>query len=275
MNTSLDTLRLRVLLCFLSTDNTACTVTGISRTLGEQKYKITRILSSLEQEKLIDKSNPRNPKLTEYGLQEAKKYEERISVILNHLTYEGLDTESAYHDALYWALCSTEKSIQAIRAAQERYRIKYELKNKSKFSGTVFCKHIKDGTYQFPFVIYNKNIKNNTNISNANDYLEHPCTLTVKNGTGIIQLRAVNTYYSSANERRLKIQIQNMQFADGDIFIRAEKNANIFSLPASVLNFINIGTGVGQILHGSICLKIQYAEQSTIAEDTAIFTILI
>ncbi|MCM1115451.1 MAG: hypothetical protein NC397_08150 [Clostridium sp.] len=272
MNTSPDILRLRVLLCFLSEDETASTVTGISRTLGEPKYKITRILSALEQEKLIDKSNPRNPKLTEYGLQEAKRYEERISVIFNHLIYEGLDTESACHDALYWSMCSTEKSMQAIRATEERYRVKYNLRDKSRFSGSLFCKQIKDGTYQFPFVIYTDKIENKTNISPANDYLEHPCTLIVKDGVGTIQFQAINTF--SAGRKRNKV-IQNLQYIDADLFIRAEKNANIFSLPASALSFINIGTGVGQILHGSICLKIQYAEQNTIAEDTAIFTILI
>lgn len=272
LNTSPNILWLRVLLCFLSEDETASTVTSISRTLDEQKYKITRILSSLEQEKLIDKSNPRNPKLTEYGLQKAKKYEERISVILNHLTYEGLDTESAYHDALYWALCSTENSMQAIRATEERYRVKYNLRNKSKFSGSLFCRNIKNGTYQFPFVIYTDKIENKTNISTVNDYLEHPCTLIVKDGTGTIQFRAVNAF--SIDRKRNRV-IQNLQYIDGGIFIRAEKNANIFSLPASALDFINIGTGVGQILHGSICLKIQYAEQGTIVEDAAIFTILI
>lgn len=272
MNTTPDILQLRVLLCFLSEDESANTVTGISKTLGEQKYKITRILSSLEQEKLIDKSNPRNPKLTEYGLLEAKKYEERICIILNHLIHEGLDTESAYHDALYWALCSTEKSMQTIRATEERYRVKYNLRSKSKFSGSLFCKNITDGTYQFPFVIYTDKIKNKTNISSANDYLEHPCTLIVKNGTGTIQFRTVNPFFPNRKGSRI---IQNLQYMDSDIFIRAEKSANVFSLPASALHFINIGTGTGQILHGSICLKIQYTEQNKTVEETAIFTILI
>lgn len=276
MNTSIDILRLRVLLCFLSADKTSCTVTGISKTLGEQKYKIARILSALEQEKLIDKTNPRSPKLTDAGLQEAKKYEERIDITLNHLIYEGVDTESAYHDALYWSLYSTEKSMQVIRATEERYRVKNALNDKTKFSGSVLCRHIKDGTYQFPFVIYTQQIKDKTNISDANKYLAHPCSLTVKNGTGTIQLRAVNPLQPPNQDKKAMVQIQNMHYADGDMFIRAEKNANVFSLPASALDFINIGTGVGQILHGSLCIKIQCTSPNGImTEETGIFTILI
>lgn len=273
MNTSPDILRLRVLLCFLSSDKAAITVTGISRTLGEQKYKITRILSSLEQEKLIDKTNPRNPKLTEYGLLEAKKYEERISVIVNHLIRGGLDTESAYHDALHWALYSTEKSMQTVKVTEERCAVKYALKDKSKFTGSLFCKHIKDGTYQLPFVIYSDKIKKNTNISDFNDYLEHPCTLIVKDNVGTIQFRATNAF--SIDRKRNRV-IRSLQYIDGDMFIRAEKNANIFSLPASALSFINIGTGAGHILHSSLCLKIQYSSyDASEKEATVIFTILI
>lgn len=276
MNTSIDILRLRVLLCFLAEDKYACTVTGISKTLGEQKYKIARIIAALEQEKLIDKTNPRNPKLTDSGLRKAKKYEERIGITLNHLIYEGLDTESAYHDALYWALYSTEKSMQAIRETEERYRVKYELKDKTKFGGAMFCRHIKDGTYQFPFVIYNEHIKNKSNIAETNNFLVHPCTLIVKNGAGIIKLRATNTYGSFSYDKKKTEQIQSLMYNDGDMFIRAEKNANVFSLPASALNFINIGSGVGQILHGSLCLKIQkLTSNDKIIEDTAIFTIFI
>ena len=272
MHTSPDILRLRVLLCFLSSDNAADTVTGISKTLGEQKYKITRILSSLEKEGLIDKTNPRNPKLTDIGLQEAKRYEERISVILNHLIYEGLDTESAYHDALYWSLYSTEKSMQAIRTTEEKYRVKYEFRNKSKFSGSLLCKSIKDGTYQFPFVIYTESINNNTNISEVNSSLKNPCNLSVKNGIGTVQLRAENTF---DNNRKAMLQIQSIKYIDGDTFIRAEKNANVFSLPVSAFSFINIGTASELILHGTLYLKIQYSLNNTIKEEVTIFTILI
>lgn len=258
-------------MCFLSSDDATSTVTGISRTLGEQKYKITRMLSSLEKEGLVDKTDSRNPKLTDYGVQEAQKYDERISVILNHLIYEGLDTESAYHDALYWTLYSTEKSMQAIRKTEERYRVKYELKDKSKISGSLFCKHTKDGIYQFPFIIYTEKINNNTNISEANNCFENPCILNIKNGVGTIQLRAVHSFVNSGKA----FQIQNIQYADGDMLIRAEKNANIFSFPASAVSFINIGNGTQQILHGSLCMKIQYSSRNKLEEQTAIFTILI
>ncbi|MCC8015875.1 MAG: hypothetical protein LIO43_00415 [Clostridiales bacterium] len=227
MNTYPDILRLRVLLCFLSSDKSAGTVTGISKTLGEQKYKITRVLSSLEDEKLVDKTNPRSPKLTDLGYIEAKKYEERINITLNHLMYEGVDMESAYHDALYWSLYSTEKSMQVIRSAEERYRVKYELRNKSRFSGSVLCKHIKDGAYQFPFVIY-KNNTERSNLSGVNDCFENQCTLILKNAVGTIQLRALPLHNIKREKNTIR-QIRDIWYLDGDRFIRAEKSANLFS----------------------------------------------
>lgn len=41
---------LRVLLCFLQSDPEDCTVTGISRTLHEEKYTVSRAMAALEKE---------------------------------------------------------------------------------------------------------------------------------------------------------------------------------------------------------------------------------
>ncbi len=60
MAESSEMLRLRALLGFYNDDNV--TVTGLSRSLGEEKYTISRLLSSLEEEGLVDRSNNRHPK---------------------------------------------------------------------------------------------------------------------------------------------------------------------------------------------------------------------
>lgn len=268
MKPNSDILRLRVLLCFLSSENN-CTVTGIARTLGEEKYKISRILSSLEKEKLVDKTNPRSIGLTELGAIEAEKYSQRIRIVLNHLTYEGLDTQSALHDAFYWALYSTKKSIEVISSTEKKYRLKYKLRDKESFGGKFFCRQLENGVYRFPFVVYSQSISDNSNISHTNGCFINPCTLTVENGKGFVQLQAVNNFKNSA-------KIQTIEYSDGDLLIRAEKSADVFSFPAEAVKFINLGSGIDQIMHGSLKLKIQYSQNGgDIVDETGILTLLI
>ena len=68
-----DLLRLRVMLCFLESAPGDCTVTGISQTLKEEKYKISRVLIALEKEGLVDRFDTRNSHLTETGQEAAKR----------------------------------------------------------------------------------------------------------------------------------------------------------------------------------------------------------
>ena len=154
-----EILRLCILLCFLKSDSCDCTVTGISRILNEEKYRISRMIISLEKEGLIDRDNIRNPVLTPKGYEKAKYYAERTDIALNHLVYEGVDTESAKRDAFYWALYCTDKTMDVIRATEERYRVKYELREQKQFSGAALCRKFHDGCYQFPFIIYREQAK--------------------------------------------------------------------------------------------------------------------
>lgn len=89
-----EILKLRVLLCFLQSAPENCTVTGISRTLNEEKYKISRMIISLEKDGLIDRNDIRNPVLTPRGYEEAKRYSDRIDFTLSHLLYEGISSRS-------------------------------------------------------------------------------------------------------------------------------------------------------------------------------------
>ena len=80
---------------------------------------------SLEKDGLLDRTDLRHPKLTEEGIKSAEYYEDRTSVILNHLLYEVLDIESAEHDSYAWALYSSENVMEIIRSSEQRYRAKY------------------------------------------------------------------------------------------------------------------------------------------------------
>lgn len=87
--------------------------------LGEGKQKVSRIFMALEREGLLDRSDPRRPCLTEAGRARAAYYEERMNVVLNHLLYEGLDIDSAMHDAYAWALIRSEHAFRLYTPAEE------------------------------------------------------------------------------------------------------------------------------------------------------------
>ena len=50
---------------------------------------------------------------------------------------EGVDLESAQRDSFYWALYCSDSTMEAVRAMEERYRVKYELRNQKQFRGSV------------------------------------------------------------------------------------------------------------------------------------------
>lgn len=272
-----DILRLRVLLCFLNLPVEDCTVTGISRTLNVEKYKISRMIIALENDGYINREDVRHPILTPTGYQEAVRYSDRMNVTLNHLLYEGVDIENAKQDAFYWALYCSDKTMDAVRATEERYRVKYELRGQKQFSGAALCKKLHDGCYQFPFLIYREHVKNGNNLSMANDGFEHPCNLCIKDGTGVIQMRVQSvSAKSKANGKLMHGQVNSLKYFNAGRYISAELSGNVLSFPAESLHFVNMGTGVGQILHGSVCLKMECSVGVLhMPESTAIFTILI
>ena len=276
MSTTPDILKLRVLLSFLKEDET-CTVTGISKTLGETKQTISRIIIAMEEEGLIDRSNTRQPVLTDKGKNKAAIYTERIRLSLNHLIREGVNIESAKNDAYHWALYNTDETMEVISRLEEQYRIKHLFKDEFKFNGSTLCKKMHDGEYSFPFTIYREHIHDGDNISMANSGFEHPCVLSVKNGVGTIQLKAVNIIGNSAYTGKImKGMIKSLKYFESGNYIGAERSGNIFSIPASAVRFINMGEGIGQTLHGTASLKMQCSAGILhMPESGAIFAMLI
>lgn len=272
-----DILKLRILLCFLKTGRNGCNVTGISKTLIEEKYTISRMLIAMEKEGLIDRSDMRNPVLTEKGKEEAWRFSERIDITLSYLMYEGVDIENARKDAFHWALYSTDKTMEVIFAVEERHRVKNELSAKKCFNGETLCRKLKNASYQFPFMLYRNEAKNGKNISMANEGFEHPCVLYVEEGVGNIRLRAVGVNEKSGlTGRSMFGRVQSLQYFDNGIYCNAEKNGDVLSFPAKVLSFVNVGSGPGQVLHGSVRLKMECSVGTVHMPDSeAVFTMII
>ena len=98
-------------------------------------------------------------------------------------------------------MCIRDRNV--IRSADEKCRIKYELRDKRQFGGSLLCRNMKDGEYKFPFIIYREYAKNGDSISMANDGFEHPCTLSVIRGNGTILLKAVDMNARSGYDGKL------------------------------------------------------------------------
>lgn len=272
---SAEILKLRTMLLFLNRNQKNCTVTNVARILGEEKYRISRLLSEMEKEGWVDKADPRNPRLTPEGERKALWYRERIEVITDHLMYEGVDVESAQKDAFCWALCNTECSMEAIRKSTEKYRIKNLLRGQRRFTGSALCRQMRDGIYQFPFVIYREKAEYGSHISMADEAFEHPCTIGVEGGEGVLRLRTQTISLPVGdNGEKQHGRIKEVQYYEYGNLIPAEINGNVISIPMSVLQFMNLGEG--QLLHGSVCLhlKISCGWEHTQTANT-IFTVFI
>ncbi len=277
MPESLEILKMRVLICFLNENARICTVTGLATMFGEGKQKMHRIFATLEKEGLLNRSNPRSPVLTELGREKAHYYENRINIVLNHLLYEGLDMDNAEHDAYAWALFSSDKGMEIIKSSEQRYRAKYELRKREQFDGTELCKHLHDGEYRLPFLIYKEHMTDGNNLSMSNSGFEHPCILTVTNGEGTIQLRPKEIWARSQMTGQEMIgRVRMLMYWDGMTFKNAETVNGMLTFPASTLSFLNIGSGMEQILHGSVCLKMQCSVGTNhMPEATAIFAAML
>lgn len=256
---------------------TSCTVTGISRTLDVTKQTISRIIMELEQEGFIDRSDVRHPKLTDAGYRVAQMYEEKISVSMNHLMYEGVSIDHAKHDAYFWALYNSENTMDVIRSSEKIVRVKYELRKQRKFSGLFLSQMLEDGEYSLPFIMYRENTKNGSNVSILDDLFEHPCILTMKDKKGFIQLRTVCSVYPfECRDEFMHCKINNVQYYDNGVYINAEKSGDTFAIPFDVLNFINMGKGTYQMFHGSVCCKISWDSRNHHGgEAISFFTILL
>lgn len=111
----------------------------------------------------------------------------------------------------------------------------------------------------------------------ANEAFSHPCTLAVANGIGVVRLHPVDlSARSQMTGREMNGRVRRLMYLDGSAFAPAYDDGRAISFPARTLHFLNIGSGVGQILHGSVCLRMQCSVGTKhMPESTAIFTILI
>lgn len=72
MPDTIDILKLRILICLLKMSPESCTVTNLAKTLATEKYAVSRAMSMLERESLLDRSEARKHRLTPSGVEQAQ-----------------------------------------------------------------------------------------------------------------------------------------------------------------------------------------------------------
>lgn len=268
-----EKLRVRILIYFLDSGVSDGSVTKIARTLGVEKYVISRAISAMEKDNLIHRQG-RNLSLTEKGGELAHLYEERLEMITNYLMGEGVDMESASQDAMSWSICSTDHSLEVLRTVREQKRVKAALREQAYFSGTALCKAMREGIYRCSFLIYREEMKNGTHLSQANDVFEHPCTLRMNQGEGTLFLKTKAVTAGNVSlGRSMKVTVRNLQYFHHGYYVKAETKGNIIAIPAKCLKFTNIGSG--HLFHGSVPIRMELASSgSTIPETKAVFTLI-
>lgn len=273
---SIEFLKIRVLVSLLKMSPENCNVTNLSKTLGVEKYTVSRVFTALEKDGYLNRMDSRHPRLEKLGEQTARKYAERMDIATNHLIYEGVTEAQACNDALYLSMYCSDETFEVIRSMEEQYRMKHLLRTYERFDGTILCNGLRDGQYLLPFIIYRETVKNGSNISMSNEGFIHPCTLSVTDGRGMILLKAQRVEkYSAMTGRKMSGKIKCLKYFDGSKFCEAQRNGDLISFPASVLEFVNIGSDSGRIFHGSVCLKMTCSVGIMhMPESTAIFTLL-
>lgn len=253
-----EILKYQVLMALYNNAEDEKNVSSISKSLNQKSYKISRLLSALEQENLVDKKIERHPKLTEAGRRKINEYKYKVDTFINHLMYQGVSKENAKKDAFLWALNTSDETIKVLDWANERCRIKNALSEECAFNGDILCRLMRDGDYKFSYVFYKMCSEDGDVLSMANNGFENPCTLSVRDGKGVIKLRIKRVSANSAISGHMMMgEVSKVMYFDETVYKEAVKENDEVLIPANMIQFINLDTGTCQYMNGTVNMKMQ------------------
>ena len=90
MSDKFESLKIRILVSFITLSKESCTVTGLARLLGIEKYSVSRAISALEKEGLLTRGENRTMGLTGKGNAEARRYAGLLEAAQSCLIHEGV-----------------------------------------------------------------------------------------------------------------------------------------------------------------------------------------
>lgn len=240
----MNILKVKTLICFQN-QKEQWNVTNLAVTLGEEKYAVSRVLTVLEKEGLIDKSNRRKPILTKKGKMAAEAYSQKVELVIGHLLSTGVSQGVAREDAVTIASYCKEETLEALKKEEIAKRVKYGFREGMEFDGERLSRRYPDGNYPIPFTIFQKNLHREHEVSVWNERFENPCILNIQNKNGKLYLRMLEEY-------------REYEFAywDGQAWCEMERQGKLLAFRADKIRFQGIAGEKGRMLSGRIWIQI-------------------
>lgn len=274
MSDKFESLKIRILVSFITLSKESCTVTGLARLLGSEKYAVSRAISALEKEGLLIRGGNRTMALTGKGDDEARRYAGYLEAVQTYLIDEGIPSSDARQDAMVVVQSCSDRLLSRISDLSEKRRISRELGTRKSMTGTVFCRKLGDRSYMLPFVIYQGEAWRKELISQMNAGFEHPCELHITGGNGHIYLRRISMYIKAPDDnRKMQAKISSVHYSDGEIYHEAGRSGEFFHFPAGEMKMVSAGGGKDHLLHGSISLKIMCSAAVQTLEEQVVMAV--
>ena len=250
----------RTVLCFSDCKEEKCTVTGIAKKLNVEKYQISRIITSLEQQGIVEKDSKGVPSLTEIGINYISDYHKRVDLLVSFLLRSGLDPSYARDISLHIAGHANDAIMEVIEDKELRMQVKDTLAKQDKFSGTTFVKKMNAGSYTLPFVIITKQ---NSLLTFFGQDKENTTVLNIVGKKGNFQIHPGN-------------KVRSIEFFDNGEYISAENVGEIFFIPADVVSFVQMGhtSQFGRSFCGMVNIKISFVEGDEKKQAEGVFEII-
>lgn len=242
----MELLKVKVLLCFLTMRETDLTVTNLAVVLGEEKYAISRLFTSMEKEGLLDRTNKRKPVLTESGMRTANIYRHKVEGVLGHLLCASVSQEEAKADAIAMAVYCSDATFSKLRQQGIARRVKLSFHEGLHFDGARLCRSYQEGTEPLTFLIYQALGNEQEQLSKWNDRFENPGKLCIQNKQGQVSLHVL-----------AGSQGYEFEYWDGENWRSMLRQGTVISFPAEYLKFTSIAKDEGRMLYGRIPLRVK------------------
>ena len=269
-------LKIRTLLCFLSNETHVCSVTGLSKTLCQEKYKISRIITDLEKDGLVSRSSKNKPVLTEKGLKVAKDYYNKVDLSVNLLPNSGVAPSNASRDGLIWGVFNSADTCEAVEKVWNISKLKNSLSQQKNFLGRVLSQKLKDGKYVGSVVLYDKGAYAVDNLADFNKAIINSAVIVIKEGHGKIQLETREV--TLINEKTSTIQpytLEHIRYNDSGKMEASEKLGRIFTVPLDDMRFSVFGQDSQKILHGHSNMELTFRDyDGNLIEKKVLFTVI-
>lgn len=154
MKNGKEALKQRILECFVTLKDEDISVTSVAVSLGVEKYAVSRAMSSMEEEGIINRKNSRNPKLTVLGRKKAEKYCKRVESLTNFFAMQGEIYGNMHDDIEIVAGSLSDEGIKRIIGKRERV-LKKSVKD-GVLMGYVLEEAIEEGIFEVRCVFYLK-----------------------------------------------------------------------------------------------------------------------